>query len=53
MAKKYIIDQMNSQKLKPHTIEINKDLFKAVKSTWSKWELDGEEKKQHQKKTDL
>ena len=51
MAKKYIIDNMNSQK--PHTKEINKDLFKSVKSARSKWELTREEKKQHQKKTDL
>ena len=43
---------MNSHKLKPHTIEINKDLFKSVKSAQSKWELAREEK-QHQKKTDL
>ena len=44
---------MSSHKLKPHTIEINKDLFKSVKSAQSKWELAREEKKQHQKKTDL
>ena len=43
---------MNSHKLKPHTIETNKDLFKSVKSVQSKWELAREEK-QHQKKTDL
>ena len=43
---------MSSHKLKPHTIEINKDLFKSVKSAQSKWELAREEK-QHQKKTDL
>ena len=36
MAKKYIIDHMNSHKLKPHTIEVNKDLFKSVKSARSK-----------------
>ena len=53
MAKKYIIDHMNSHKLKPHTVEINKDLLKSVKSVRSKWELAREEKKQHQKKTDL
>ena len=53
MAKKYIINHMNSHKLKLHTIEINKDLFKSVKSARSKWELAREEKKQHQKKTDL
>ena len=53
MAKKYIIDWMNSHKLKPHAVEINKDLFKEVKSAWIKLELDQEEKKQHQKKTDL
>ena len=49
MEKKYIFDQMNSQKL--HTIEINKDLFNSVKSARSK--LAREEKNQHQKKTDL
>ena len=53
MAKKYIIDHMNSHKLKPHTIKINKDLFKSVESARSKWELAREKKKQHQKKTDL
>ena len=53
MAKKCIIDHMNSHKLKLHTIEINKDLFKPVKSARSKWELAREEKKQHQKKADL
>ena len=53
MTEKYIIDHMNSHKLKPHTLEINKDLFKSVKSARSKWELAREEKKQHQKKTDL
>ena len=37
MAKKYIIDHMNSHKLKSHTVEINKDLFKSVKSARSKW----------------
>ena len=31
MAKKYIIDHMNSHELKPDTVEINKDLFKSVK----------------------
>ena len=44
---------MSSHKLKPHTIEINTDLFKSVKSDQSKWELAREEKKQHQKKADL
>ena len=44
---------MNSDKLKLRTVEINKDLFKSVKSAQSKWELSREEKKQHQKKTDL
>ena len=44
---------MNSHKLNLHTIEINKDLFKSVKSAQSKWELAREEKKEHQKKTDL
>ena len=53
MAKKYVIDHMNSYKLKRHTIEINKDLFKLVKIARRKWELAREEKKQHQKKTDL
>ena len=43
---------MNSRKPKPHTIEISKDLFKSVKSAWSKWELAREEKKQD-KKIDL
>ena len=52
MPRKYIIDHLNSHKLKPHTIEI-KDLFKAVKSAQSKWELGRKEKKQDQKKTDL
>ena len=31
MAKKYIIDHMNSHKLKRHTMEINIDLFKLFK----------------------
>ena len=44
---------MSSHKLKLQTIEINKDLFKSVKSTRSKWKVATEEKKQHQKKTDL
>ena len=44
---------MNSHKLNLHTIEINKDLLKSVKSAQSKWELAREEKKEHQKKTDL
>ena len=44
---------MNSHKLKPHTIEINKDLLKSVKSAQSKQELAREKKKQHQKRTDL
>ena len=44
---------MSSHKLKLQTIEINKDLFKSVKSTRSKWKVAREEKKQHQKKTDL
>ena len=39
MAKKYIINHMNSHKLNLHTIEINKDLFKSIKSARSKWEL--------------
>ena len=52
MAKKYIIDHMNSHKLKLHTIEINKDLFKSVKSAQGRWELAREEKKQHQKETE-
>ena len=41
---------MNSHNLKPHIIEIIKDLFKAVKSARGKWDLDREEKKQHEKK---
>ena len=53
MAKKYIIDHMKSHKLKPYTIEINKDLFNSVKIAQSKWKLAREEKKQDQKKTDL
>ena len=52
MGKKCIIEHMNSHKLMPHTIEINKDLFKSVKSTQSKWEFAREEQ-QHQKKTDI
>ena len=40
MAKKYIIDHINSHKLKSYALEINKDLFNSVKA-------------QHQKKTDL
>ena len=39
MAKKYTVNHMNSYKLKLHTVEINKDLFKSVKSAQSKWEL--------------
>ena len=43
MAKKYIIDHMNSHKIKLHTIAINKDLFKSVKIAQIKWELAREE----------
>ena len=47
MAKKYIIDHINSHKLKPHTIEVNKDLFKSVKSARSKLK---EKKKRRRRK---
>ena len=36
MAKKYIMNHMNSHKLNLHTKETNKDLFKSVKSARSK-----------------
>ena len=50
MVKKHIIDNINSNKLKVHIRETNKDLSKSVKSTWSNWELGREEKEQYQKK---
>ena len=40
IAKKRVIDHMNANKLKPYTIEVDKDLLKAVRSARSKWELD-------------